>query len=57
MKKPEDYALLWANGMSFGDVIRLHTHDLAEHLRNHPDNEGKFDFAFSYAADAIEETV
>lgn len=45
MKQPEDYALLWANGMSFGDVIRLHAHDLAEKLRTHPENDGSFDYA------------
>jgi len=29
MRKTEDYALLWANGMPFGDVIRLHARDVA----------------------------
>lgn len=42
VNNPGYYALLHANGMSFNDVLKLHAHDLAEHIRsNHHTKDGK----------------
>lgn len=47
-----NYALAWANGMDFHDLMRLHAHDLAEKIR---DNDcGCHEWECSCAADLID---
>lgn len=38
-----NYALLWANGTNFHDLMNLHAHDLAEKIRAHEDSTGCMD--------------
>lgn len=42
----KNYALLWANGLGFHDLMRLHAHDLAEKIRDTPMPEDKDDYAY-----------
>lgn len=47
------YALLWANGMKFRDVLDVYAHDLAEEIRNY-DRARHTHMLYEEAADLID---
>ena len=54
MRDRSEYALLWANGKTFGDIFDLMLGDIAGYLREIPVPLG-FEGGADFAADAVEE--
>lgn len=57
MRDYGDYALLWANGLSWDGVLALHAHELAEEIRTLRGGTGEIAQAVAAAADLIDPEV